>query len=148
MKPKSTVRLHIIGSGCPDPKANRYGSAFLLELDGHGILIDCGPATTYKMARMGLDPRQVRHMFFTHHHFDHNADFPCFALTRWDQSRGHEGPLMVYGPPPTKAFTEELLGKRGAFAIDWQSRREHPASLACHMARGGVPAPAATGHPR
>jgi len=139
------MRLHIVGTGCPDARAERYGSAFVLEIADHSILIDCGPATTYKMARMGIDPRDVRQVFFTHHHFDHDADFPCFALTRWDQSRGDEPPLEVYGPPPTEAFIEALLGEKGAFATDWKSRVDHPASHACHQLRGGVmprPAPA------
>ena len=110
----------------------------MLEIDGQALLIDCGPATTYKMAHMGIDPLRVSHVFFTHHHFDHNADFPCFALTRWDQSTGKEPPLEVYGPSPTKAFVEALVGENGAFTIDWKSRVNHPASHACHQQRGGV----------
>jgi len=139
------MRLHIVGSGCPDARPDRYGSALVLEVGDEALLIDCGPATTYKMAHMGIRATQVSHVFFTHHHFDHNADFPCFALTRWDQSRGPEPPLKVYGPPPTRAFVESLLGADGAFAIDWKSRIAHPASHACHQLRGGVmprPAPA------
>jgi len=132
------MRLHIVGTGCPDARAERYGSAFVLEIAGSFVLIDCGPATTYKMARMGIDPLVVQHVFFTHHHFDHNADFPCFVLTRWDQSRGTEPPLDVHGPPPTEAFVEALVGEKGAFAIDWKSRVNHPASHACHQQRGGV----------
>jgi len=132
------MRLHIVGSGCPVATPERYGSAFILEIDGQSVLIDCGPATTYKMALMGIDPLRVGHVFFTHHHFDHNADFPCFALTRWDQNTGKEPPLEVYGPPPTEAFVESLFGENGAFTIDWKSRVKHPASHECHQQRGGV----------
>jgi len=107
------------------------------------VMVDCGPATTHKMARMGIKPRQVGHLFFTHHHFDHNVDFPCFALSRWDQSKGPEPPLKVYGPPPTRRFVELLLGKEGAFFPDWNSRVTHPASHECHRQRGGIlPRPA------
>jgi ribonuclease Z len=145
MRARHGMQLHVVGSGCPDAEPDRYGSAFVLEIDGQAVLIDCGPATTYKMARMGIDPLRVSHLFFTHHHFDHNVDFPCFALTRWDQSMGKEPPLEVYGPPPTEAFVEALVGENGAFTIDWKSRVNHPASHACHQMRGGVlprPAPA------
>lgn len=140
-----SLRLHIIGSGCPTPTAKRYGSAFMLETDDRAVLIDCGPATTYKMACMGLDPRRVDTVFLTHHHFDHNADFACFALSRWDQSRGTEPPLAVIGPPPTQAFVKAQLGPQGAFAVDWNARIKHPASCYLHRQRGGVmprPAPA------
>jgi ribonuclease BN (tRNA processing enzyme) len=94
---------------------------------------------------MGIAPGRVGHLFLTHHHFDHNADFPCFALTRWDLSQGTGPPLKVYGPPPTRTFVERLLGKEGAFFDDWNSRIRHPVSQQIHKRRGGVlprPAPA------
>jgi len=132
------MKVHIIGSGCPDARAERYGSAFLLDIGTDSLLIDCGPATTYKMARMGLAATQVGHVFLTHHHFDHNADLPCFVLTRWDQSKGTEPPLQLYGPPLTRRFADLLFGEEGAFGPDLKSRVEHPASHECHRQRGGV----------
>lgn len=139
------MRVHIVGSGCPDPRAERFGSAFILETGGECILIDCGPATTYKMARMGLHPLRVGHVFLTHHHSDHNADMPCFILVWWDQSTGNEPPLHIYGPAPTQDFVDRLVGERGAFRVDIEARLRHPASHHCHRNRGGVmprPAPA------
>lgn len=143
------MRLHVLGSGCPAPAAERYGSAFILETAEGLVMVDCGPATTYKMARMGIALGQVGHVFLTHHHFDHNADFPCFALTRWDQSIGDGPPLQVYGPPPTRTFVDRLLGEDGAFADDWRSRVAHTASHECHRQRGGSlprPPPAVEAH--
>jgi ribonuclease BN (tRNA processing enzyme) len=120
-----------------------YGSAFILEVGEDFLMIDCGPATTYKIVQMGIAPGKIGHVFFTHHHFDHNADFPCFALTRWDFSSGREPALKVYGPPPTAAFVDKLFGKEGAFFDDWNSRIQHPVSQAIHRRRGGVlPRPA------
>ena len=137
------MQLHVLGSGCPTPTHERYGSSFLLEVGAECVMVDCGPATTYKMARMGIRPTKVGHVFLTHLHFDHNVDLPCFALTRWDLSRGDEPPLRVCGPPPTESFVHRLLGKDGAFFEDWHSRVKHPASHACHMQRGGImPRPA------
>jgi len=137
------MKLHILGSGCPAPTPEQYGSSFLLEAGHEFIMVDCGPGTTYKMARMGLPLKQVGHLFLTHHHFDHNVDFPCFALTRWDQCIGPEPVLEVYGPPPTEEFVERLLGERGAFFVDWHARIKHPASHECHTQRGGeLPRPA------
>ncbi len=48
------MQLHIIGAGCPHPSGDQYGSAFLLEVGDDLIMVDCGPGTTYKMARMDL----------------------------------------------------------------------------------------------
>lgn len=139
------MKLYTIGSGCPDARAARFGSAFGLDLGDDLILVDCGPGTTYKMARLGLHPRRVRNLFLTHHHSDHNADVPCFLLVWWDQSIGTESPLTVYGPPPTEAFIDRLLGEGGVFRPDIEARLQHPASHECHRMRGGVfprPAPA------
>lgn len=130
------VRLHIVGSGGPEPAHERYGSSLILEIGAELLIIDCGPGTTYKMARMNIAPTQISYLFITHHHFDHNADFVSFALSRWDQLRGEEPPLRVYGPPPTRKFVEMLLGEDGAFFPDWCSRMKHPASLEVHRLRG------------
>jgi len=43
-----------------------------------------------KLVKAGLWPTRIDHPFFTHHHFDHDADYPCFLLCRWDQSIGRE----------------------------------------------------------
>ena len=43
-------------------------------------MFDCGPAATHKLVKAGLYPTQVDNLFFTHHHFDHNIDYPCFLL--------------------------------------------------------------------
>ena len=109
--------------------------------------MDCGPACTYKMLRLGFSPVKIHHVFFTHHHYDHNVDFPCFALTRWNLSIGAEPPLNVYGPPPTSIFVERLLGRDGAFFDDWHARIHHPASQESFTSRGGIlprPPPAIT----
>jgi ribonuclease BN (tRNA processing enzyme) len=137
MNKETSMRLHVVGNGCPQPTPEWCGSAFVLELGDEMVLVDCGPATTYKLARMGIRATQVGRVFLTHHHFDHNVDLPCFALTRWDLSTGGEPPLEVYGPPPTRAFVDRLLGADGAFADDLIARIEHPASHQVHLARGG-----------
>ena len=135
------LRLHLLGCGYPPPSGSgsqtRHGSAFLLEVGSEFLMVDCGPATTYKMARMGISTKKVNHVFLTHHHFDHNVDLPCFALVRWDLSKNSESPLSVYGPPPTRLFVEQLFGEKGAFFLDWKSRVTHPVSIRIFQNRGG-----------
>ena len=137
------LRLHLLGCGYPPPSGSgdqtRHGSAFLLEVGPEFLMVDCGPGTTYKMARMGISTKKVHHVLLTHHHFDHNVDFPCFALVRWDLCKGTEPPLKVYGPPPTRSFVEQLFGEKGAFFPDWNSRVKHPVSIEIFEHRGGVP---------
>ena len=132
------MKMHIVGCGTPRPSSTRFGSSYILEVDDDLLMVDCGPATTYKMALMGLDVTRVSNLFFTHHHFDHNADYPCFLLSRWDQSAGGHDDVRVFGPAPTSELTDRLIGEGGAFSWDWKARVNHPLSQQVYVNRGGV----------
>jgi ribonuclease BN (tRNA processing enzyme) len=141
MRPKAS--LSIIGCGTPTPAPGRFGSCLVLTVAGERLMFDCGPAATYKMVGCGIAPTEIGHLFFTHHHYDHNADTPCFLLCRWDHERPGVPRLKIYGPAPTAAITAKLIGPEGAFADDWRARIGHPASRAVYAARGGrLPRPA------
>ncbi len=131
--------LYILGAGTPHPTPTRFGSSYVLDIDGDKLMIDCGPATTHKLVKAGLFPTQIDHLFFTHHHFDHDADYPCFLLCRWDQSIGKENTLCVYGPPPTEKLTHGIMDeKTGVFAHDWYARVHFPISQNVYVNRGGT----------
>lgn len=133
------ANLYILGSGSPFPDNDRFGSSYVLRLGDEHLMFDCGPAATYKLMKMGMSPTQIDHLFFTHHHFDHDVDYPCFLLTRWDTGAGQENRLCVYGPTLTEQLTERILDERvGAFAHDWIARINHPLSLGAYTGRGGV----------
>ena len=134
------MKLHILGNGGPRPtsRGERFGTACLLEFGEEWILVDCGPGTTYKMARMRMLPTRLNTVFLKHHHADHIVDFPCLALLRFDLDPGGLPPLRVYGPPPTVEFVDRLFGKTGAFYPDLVARQEHPVSHHGHVERGGT----------
>lgn len=133
------MRVTLLGAGVPTPTPHRFGSAYLLDLANRSLLIDCGPATTYKLTRAGRRAPEVSMLLFTHHHFDHNADYPCFVLTRWDQDVD-QTPLRVFGPPPTAEFTRALFdAPAGAYFPDWNARVEHAGSRRVFANRGGKP---------
>ena len=141
-KSQSNVRLVLIGCGTPTPTPDRFGSCVVLEIHDESLMFDCGPAATYKMRRAGILPTDISHLFFTHHHYDHNIDYPCFLLCRWDHEKEGIPQLQVYGPAPTERITQRLIGPEGAFVDDWKVRVEHPASQEVYADRGGnVPRP-------
>ena len=132
-------RLIVLGSGSPAPSTRRWGTSFLLHTGVEWLLIDCGPATTYKLYRAGRKVTDIAHLFFTHLHSDHVSDYPCFLLTRFDMVTGREPPLNVYGPAPTRRMTDRLIGEDiGAFWPDVVARTNHPMSLNAYRNRGGV----------
>lgn len=132
------MRLYVLGAGVPTPTPDRWGSAYVLQLGDQYLMFDCGPAATYKMVQTALRPTQVDYLFFTHHHSDHDLDYPCFLLTRWEQSIGGEADLQIYGPTLTETITHRLVDeKEGAFAHDSVARVNHPLSLNAYQSRGG-----------
>lgn len=131
------ARIYVLGAGTPTPTPMRFGSSYVVQLDDQYIMVDCGPATTHKLVKMGLWPTRIDYLFFTHHHFDHDIDYPCFLLTRWDQSIGKENRLQVFGPTLTERITEGILGENGVFAHDWKARVNHPVSQQVFVNRGG-----------
>ena len=130
--------VHILGAGTPTPTPARFGSSYVIDLDGQYLMVDCGPAATHKLVKAGLWPTNIDHLFFTHHHFDHDIDYPCFLLCRWDQSIGKENRLQVFGPTLTETVTERILGEDGAFSHDWKARVNHPLSQRVYVNRGGT----------
>ena len=132
-------RVIVLGSGTPAPSPLRWGSSFLVQVGGEWMMFDCGFAATYKMYRAGFKATDVDHLFFTHHHSDHDADYPAFLLARFDMSIGKENEIQVYGPTLTEQLTERIIGEGvGAFWHDIVARTNHPLSLGAYMGRGGV----------
>ena len=130
--------LHILGAGTPSPTPELFGTSCLVQVGHDLVMVDCGPATTWKMVRAGFRAIDLGWLLFTHHHSDHNADYPCLQMVRWDHCIGGEEPLHVYGPPPTEEITQKLFGPEGAFADDFTARVSHVASHRCHIERGGA----------
>ena len=118
MRRKSnSPEITIIGCGTPTPLPDRFGSSYVIDIGGEKLLFDCGPATTWKLIKAGISPTEINSVFFTHHHFDHDADFPTFILTRWDQMVPKDRLLKVYGPTMTEEFTRGI--------IDEDTKEEH-----------------------
>ncbi len=131
-------RLHLIGAGTPTPTKDRWGTCFVLDIVGQRFMIDCGPASTYKLFHAGIASTDVDNLFFTHLHSDHIADYPCFLMTRFDQSVGEENVLNVYGPSPVRDLHERLWSpERGVFWYDVRARVNHPMSIHAYHSRGG-----------
>ncbi len=132
------TKLYILGSGTPTPTAERYGSSFVVGVADQLAMFDCGPAATHKLVKAGLWPTDVSHLFFTHHHYDHDVDYPCFLLCRWDQNiKQGANPLSVYGPKPTEELTAGLIGEMGVFSHDVRARINSELSQRVFVNRGG-----------
>jgi ribonuclease BN (tRNA processing enzyme) len=59
------------------------------------------------MVSAGIAPTAVRHVFITHHHSDHNADYGNLLLLAW--ASGLHTRVDTWGPPPIERMTRLFL---------------------------------------
>lgn len=133
------MKLTLLGTGTPAPSLTRQSSGYLVEIGDDVIVLDHGPGAMHRLLESGRGPAQVSHLFLTHLHYDHIADYPRLMLQRWDQGAGVIPELRVFGPAPLGRITEQLFGEDGVFGLDLESRVSHPASQQIYAARGGTP---------
>ena len=131
------LRLVLLGTGNPAPRAHRAGQSIAVLSGGAGAIFDLGPGSAMNLFASDIDPLKIDQLFFTHHHFDHMADFGHFVMARWDQGAGAGDSLTVYGPPPLRRIAELLFGPEGVYGPDLQARTRHPLSQRIHQLRGG-----------
>ncbi|HUW59207.1 MAG TPA: MBL fold metallo-hydrolase [Planctomycetota bacterium] len=123
------MRFILLGSGAVRPELERWGPAQVVQVAGEHLLFDCGRGATMRLVEAGIPIQEIRRVFFTHHHFDHNCDFAYLFLASWVLRR--DVPMEVFGPRGTEAFCRALLDD--AYRDDIATRREHPS----YTARGG-----------
>jgi ribonuclease BN (tRNA processing enzyme) len=101
---KPSTRLITLGtSGGPPPRAHRAQSSNLLIVNGALYVVDAGDGVARRLAKAGINVREIGTVFITHHHDDHTAGLGTLLSVAWDQNRTK--PIHVYGP----ARTVELL---------------------------------------
>jgi len=118
------TKLVVLGTGTPNADPERSGPALAVVRGERSYLIDAGPgivrranaaATQHNIA--ALRPPQLRTLFLTHLHSDHTIGIPDVMLGAWTLER--DVPLVVYGPPGTKAMFEHL---QAAYSADIRNR--------------------------
>ena len=88
-----------------DPRRMMASQAVIV--DGAVYLVDCGYGTILRMVEAGLRPADVKAIFVTHHHSDHNADYANLVHLAWIQ--GIEDRIVSVGPPPFRAIHDAAL---------------------------------------
>lgn len=107
----SVLEAWLIGTGSPIITPDRYGACTALKVDQQLILVDTGNGCTYRLAQLGFDLHDITHIFFTHHHLDHNADLGFLLVGAWATAPGDESwsaPLIV-GPQGTLDYVNRVL---------------------------------------
>ena len=104
----SRTRLILLGTaGGPRPRKKRSGSAQVIASGGRLYVVDCGYGVARQLVLAGLPLRQLRHVFITHHHSDHNVDLGALLQLAWVS--GLATRVDCWGPPPTKRMVADYL---------------------------------------
>ncbi|MBI4057599.1 MAG: MBL fold metallo-hydrolase [Elusimicrobia bacterium] len=110
MNPK--LELIVLGSGAfapsKNPKQVRNPSGYALKLPGEILLFDFGFGNLRQMARVGLDPAQVSHLFITHRHLDHLGDLPAILFHFHYDTTPKKRHLTLCGPKGFISFFKNL----------------------------------------
>jgi ribonuclease BN (tRNA processing enzyme) len=102
------TRLVLLGTqGGPRPTADRAEPANLLIVNGVNYLIDAGNGVAGQLAKVGVAPADIRDIFITHNHDDHNADWGTLMGLAWSVSSNR--PMTVYGPAGTEMMRRGFL---------------------------------------
>jgi ribonuclease BN (tRNA processing enzyme) len=118
----SRTRLILLGTGGgPTPKKSVSAPAQVIIVNNTAYVIDCGDGVARQLVSADVPLRSVRHIFITHHHSDHNADYGNLLLLSW--ASGLATTVDAWGPPPLAKMTELFL-QMNAYDIDIRIRDE------------------------
>ena len=98
------TRLILLGTGGgPRPRRANSAAAQVIVVNGSAYVVDCGDGVARQLAFAGVPLPSVRHIFITHHHSDHNADYGNLIWLAW--TAGLRTRVDTWGPPPLGKMT-------------------------------------------
>ncbi len=121
LKDAKGTKLVILGTGGGPlpmvPSRHRFMTSHVMVSNGAAYVLDFGLGVTNQFARTGLSFQDVRSLFITHHHPDHNIEYGPFLIIGW--IGGLPLTVKAYGPPPLKHMTSGFLDAWRATVDFW-----------------------------
>jgi ribonuclease Z len=119
--PVTDFRVVLLGTGTPNPRADRFGPSILVETGSERLVFDCGRSCTTRLWQLHIPLGTVK-LFITHLHSDHTVGIPDLWLTGFlSNPYGRRiGPFRVWGPEGTTAMMANL---QKAYQADIQIRQ-------------------------
>jgi ribonuclease BN (tRNA processing enzyme) len=116
------TRLILLGTGGgPRPRKASSASAQVVVASGTAYVIDCGDGVARQLALAGIPLDTLRHVFITHNHSDHNADYGNLLWLAW--TAGLRSRVDAWGPPPLERMTR-LFFEMNAYDIETRIANE------------------------
>jgi ribonuclease BN (tRNA processing enzyme) len=122
------TRLILLGTGGgPRPRKANSASAQVIVSGDAAYVIDCGNGVARQLAFADVPLTTLRHVFVTHQHSDHNADYGNLVWLAW--TAGLRTRVDTWGPPPLEKMTK-LFFEMNKYDIDARISNEGRAPLA------------------
>jgi len=113
------MELTILGSGTGIPSLQRSSAGYLIKIDNDPLLFDSGSGTLVRLLKVGIDYKQLNHVFYTHTHSDHTADLiPLIQALRTTPMYKRKEKLFLYGPNGFADFLKILVQAFGEWLLD------------------------------
>jgi len=103
------MKLTIVGCSGSFPGPDSPASSYLVEHDGHRILLDMGNGSAGALQRY-TDPYALDAIFVSHLHVDHCIDLTSYYVMRTWHPEGPKPTLLVYGPEGTHERMKSAYG--------------------------------------
>ena len=100
----AATKLILLGTGGgPRPRRASSASAQVIVSRNVAYVIDCGDGVARQLAFAGVSLTTLRHIFITHQHSDHTADYGNLIWLAW--TAGLSTRVDAWGPPPLDRMT-------------------------------------------
>lgn len=105
---RDRMRLILLGTGGgPRPRKASSAPAQAILVNDTVYVVDCGDGVARQLVLAGVSLQRLRHVFLTHHHSDHNADYGNLILLAW--TAGLRSRVDAWGPPPLERMTKQFF---------------------------------------
>src|ERR1044072_7359586 len=96
---KKSTRIILLGTkgGPRVGEIGRSNPSTLLLINGVPYVVDCGYGASKQLLNAGIALNQIRYVFITHHHSDHNLELGPLFYNAW--ITGLPVTVDAYGPP-------------------------------------------------
>jgi ribonuclease BN (tRNA processing enzyme) len=98
------TKLILLGTGGgPRPRRSSSQAAQVILVNETPYVVDCGNGVGRQLVTAGVSLSKLRHIFITHQHSDHNADYGNLIWLAW--ASGLRSRVDTWGPPPLEKMT-------------------------------------------
>jgi len=107
--PNTGTQIVFLGTaGGPPLRRDRSEPSTLLIVDGRQYLIDCGIGTMRRMIEAGIKSEQIKTIFFTHLHADHDLGLADIMANDFflERPTATDNYIEIYGPPQTRELVD------------------------------------------